>query len=149
ARNTLVLVVPSSSKIPVKDLKGLEAAAVKRIAVGNPATVPAGRYAKEVLTTNGLWDKLMSKLIMAESVRQVLDYVSRAEVDAGFVYITDVAAAKERVRVVQELEGQTPVVYPAAVVASTKKQAAARKFIDFLTGERGQDIFIKYGFLKP
>jgi len=149
ARNTLILVVPSGSNIAVKDLNGLEAAAVRRIAVGNPKTVPAGRYTKEVLTTKGLWDKLTPKLIMADSVRQVLDYVSRAEVDAGFVYITDVAVAKERVRVVQELEGQTPVVYPAAVVASTKKQAAAGKFIDFLTGERGQKIFIKYGFLKP
>jgi len=149
ARNTMVLVVPYGSKSLVKDLKGLEAAEVKRIALGNPETVPAGRYTKEVLTTNGLWDKLMTKLIMAESVRQVLDYVSRAEVDAGFVYNTDAAVAKERIKVVQELQGHKPVVYPIAVVASTKKQTTAKKFLDFVTGQRGQEIFIKNGFLKP
>ncbi len=68
------------------------------MAVGNPATVPAGRYTKEALVKAGLWDTLSPKFILAESVRQVLDYVSRGEVDAGLVYSTDAAIAKGKVR---------------------------------------------------
>ena len=84
--NRLVLIAPVDSKLALSGLDDLTRLEVKRVAVGNPATVPAGRYAKEALVHGGLWDKLSPRFILAESVRQVLDYVGRGEVDAGLVY---------------------------------------------------------------
>ena len=82
--------------------------------MGNPVSVPAGRYTKEALEKAGLWDKLSPKFILAESVRQVLDYVSRGEVDAGLVYSTDAAIAKGKVKPVAQVQGHQPIVYPVA-----------------------------------
>jgi len=97
AQNSLVLTVPAGNPAKVKDLASLKAAAVKRVAVGNPETVPAGRYTKAALVKLGEWDPIASKFVMAESVRQVLDYLSRGEVDAGFVYGTDAKKGGEKV----------------------------------------------------
>src|SRR5690606_37947980 len=91
ATNSVVLVVPAEGGAGVTAVKDLEGPAVKRIAVGKPATVPAGRFTREALSAAGAWDRLESKFVYADSVRQVLDYVSRGEAEAGFVYATDAA----------------------------------------------------------
>ena len=93
ARNTLVLVVPAKSPLKLQSFSGLAAPGVAKIAIGNPRTVPAGLYAQQLLQKMQVWPKVESRLIAAENVRQVLDYVSREEVDAGIVYGTDVQAA--------------------------------------------------------
>ena len=77
--NGLVLIVPKDSKLAIKGVKDLAETKIARIAMGNPETVPAGRYAQEVLTKAGLWEALKPKLIYAENVRQALDYVSEAK----------------------------------------------------------------------
>src|SRR5690606_3547574 len=117
AANSVVLVIPAQDAVPVSGLQDLHGPAVKRIAVGKPTTVPAGRYAKEALDALGAWEKLEPKFVQADSVRQVLDYVSRGEVEAGFVYATDAAIMKGRVKVVTIATGHTPVSYPIAMVA--------------------------------
>jgi molybdate transport system substrate-binding protein len=147
--NRLVLIVPADSKLTVSGLKDLTGPQVKRVALGNPATVPAGRYTKESLEKAGLWDKLSPKFILAESVRQVLDYVSRGEVDTGFVYSTDAAIAKGKVKVIQTVTEHAPILYPIAVTESTSKQALAESFIDFVMSPPAQEIFSKLGFGKP
>jgi molybdate transport system substrate-binding protein len=147
--NRLVLIVPMDSKLTVSGLKDLTGPQVKRVAVGNPATVPAGRYTKEALEKAGLWDKLSPKFILAESVRQVLDYVSRGEVDTGFVYSTDAAIAKGKVKVIQTVTEHAPILYPIAVIGSTGKQALAQSFVDFVLSPPAQEIFSKFGFGKP
>ena len=119
--NTLVLIVPQDSKLALTGPKDLLLPKVKRVAVGNPDSVPAGRYAKKALTKAGLWQALQPKLIPGESVRQVLDYVSRGEVDAGLVYATDAAIAKGKVKTVAQVQGHQPIVYPAALVAASRK----------------------------
>jgi molybdate transport system substrate-binding protein len=131
ARNTLVLVVPNESKLDLHSFDGLANPAVNRIAIGNPNTVPAGRYARQLLETPGLWHRLESRLIPGESVRQVLDYVDRGEVSAGIVYATDIAVAHGRVRVVSQApEGKYgPVLYPIAVLKSSSHQQAAGAFV--------------------
>ncbi len=146
AGNKLVLVVPTGSV--AKGLKDLEGGTVRRIAVGKPETVPAGRYAKEALEGSGMWGRLEPKFIFAGSVRQVLDYVSRGEVDAGFVYATDVAAASGKVQVVSEVGGHKPVVDPIAVVSASKNKPAAAKFIEYVTGPRGRKVLARYGFTR-
>ena len=144
--NSLVLIVPLDSQMALGGLKDLTKPEVKRVAVGNPATVPAGRYTKEALVKAGLWDQLSPKFIMAESVRQVLDYVGRGEVDTGFVYSTDAAIARGKVKVMQTVEGHAPILYPLAITAATGKKALAQSFLDFILSPAAQEIFKKYGF---
>jgi molybdate transport system substrate-binding protein len=147
AENELVLITPKGSA--VKGLKDLNGESVKRIAVGKPETVPAGHYAKEALEKNGMWSGLEPKFIYAEHVRQVLDYVARGEVDAGFVYATDAAIAADKVKVVCDVGGHKPIVYPIAVVSSAKNPALAGKFIEYVLGGKGQAVLAKYGFTRP
>jgi molybdate transport system substrate-binding protein len=147
-KNALVLVVPADSKAAVNGEKDLALPVVKRIALGNPDIVPAGRYAREFLELAGLWDSLRPKYIFGNNVRQVLDYVARGEVDAGFVFATDACKAGAKLRVVREAATKTPALYPVAVTAGGKK-AEAKAFVDFLLGPEGQRILQSFGFGKP
>jgi len=147
AGNKLVLISPKGSA--VKRLYDLSGKSVKHIAIGKPATVPVGRYTKEALEKNGLWSGLEPKFIYAESVRQTLDYVSRGEVDAGFVYATDAAVAADKVTVACEVGGHKPIVYPIAVVSTGKNPGVAKRFIDYVMSDKGQAVLAKYGFTKP
>jgi molybdate transport system substrate-binding protein len=147
--NELVLVLPRGTKAPVKTLHDLTGKQIGKVSLGNPASVPAGRYAQEVLTNEGLWEDLKPKFIFGESVRQVLDYVSRDEVDAGFVFATDAAVAKDRVEVALEATKHEPITYPIAVVASTKNMDLAGRFVEFVLSAQGREILSKYGFKNP
>jgi molybdate transport system substrate-binding protein len=147
--NRLVLIAPLDSQLPLSGLKGLTGPEVKRVAVGNPATVPAGRYAREALEQANLWNQLAPKFILAESVRQALDYVSRGEVDAGLVYATDAAIATGKVKVIQTMTGPSPILYPVAVAAATGKKALAQSLVDFILSPAAREIFLRSGFGKP
>jgi molybdate transport system substrate-binding protein len=147
--NKLVVIAPEKSSLPLAGLRDLASPEVKRVGLGNPDTVPVGRYAQEALTKAGLWETLKPKFIYGESVRQVLDYVSRGEVDAGFVFATDAAIAKGKVKTVVEVQGHQPIVYPVALVAASQKQALAQTFLDFLSAPESLAILSKYGFGKP
>jgi molybdate transport system substrate-binding protein len=147
--NGLVVIVPASSKISIKSVTDLTGKDVARIALGKPETVPVGRYTLEALTNEGLWESLSPKFIPGDSVRQVLDYVSRGEVDAGFVYATDAAVAKDKVRIVATTEKHKAIVYPVAIVAATQKKELSKRFIDFVLSKEGQEILSRYGFGKP
>jgi len=148
-RNELVLIAPSAPKVAIKGMKDLSSKEVTKISLGNPDSVPAGRYAQEALIAEGLWETLAPKFILGNSVRQVLDYVSRGEVDAGFVFSTDAVTAKDKVKSVCYVEKHQPILYAIAAVKSTKKKDAAQRFVDFVMSEAGQGILAKYGFLKP
>lgn len=145
AANTLVLIVPAAAARPQR-LADLTEAGYKHIAIGNPDSVPAGRYARQALTDAGLWEGLQSRLVQAQNVRQALDYVARAEADAGFVYATDAATQKARVAVALTLPTATPVRYPLAVVKSTPHGAQARAFVDYVLSTEGQAALRRYGF---
>lgn len=147
--NRLVLIAPGAAKLTLKSPGDLKSPEVKKVALGNPATVPAGRYAQEGLTALGLWATLEPKLIYGESVRQVLDYVARGEVDAGVVFATDAAMALGKVKTIQEIKKTKPIVYPAALVAAGGKKEAAQKFLDYLLSPAARDVFRKYGFGAP
>lgn len=147
AKNSLVLAQSNNSKIKLKDISDLAKAEVRKIAMGNPESVPAGRYAKEALTNLKSFDSLKEKLIFGENVRQVLDYVSKNEVDAGFVYSTD-ALTDKNVHSVLELteSSHKPIVYPVAVIKTTKNGVLAKEFIKFITSKSSTQVFKKYGF---
>jgi len=149
AKNSVVLVALKNGKI--KSFEDLATEGIKRIAAGNPKTVPAGRYAAEVFDYYKLTPAIKDKLIYAENVRQVLDYVARGEVDAGVVYATDAAVRSTEVSVAADApeSSHKPVVYPIAVVKGTKNEAAAKAFIDAVLSKEGIAILKKYGFLIP
>ncbi len=149
ALNDLVMIIPSDGNKAIKDLKALENKKVTRIAIGNPDSVPAGRYTREALTTAGLWEKLQSKYINSASVRQALDYVSRGEVDCGFVYRTDALKAGEKVKIMLNVPGHTPVSYPVAVAKTGKNAAEGAKFLAFLVSDEGMKILADFGFSRP
>jgi molybdate transport system substrate-binding protein len=147
--NKLVLVAPAASTASLSSLASLEDAAVRRIAIGNPASVPAGRYAKRALEAAGLWSKLEPKYILAQHVRQALDYVARGEVDAGIVYATDAAIMKGAVRVAAEIPLDKPIAYPVAIVKETRNRALAQAFSKMLESPAAQAVFTRYGFSQP
>ena len=149
ATNSLVLIEPGKDGPAIKGLQDLGGPTVKRIAIGKTATVPVGRYTKEVLEASNLWATLEPKFVQADSVRQVLDYVSRGEADAGFVYRTDAAIVGDKVKVVATPAGATPVSYPIAVIAESRQKALAADFIAFIASDAGQQVLTRYGFGKP
>ena len=149
ATNSVVLIEPAKDGPGLKTLQDLAGPGVRKIAIGKTATVPVGRYTREVLESAGLWMRLEPRFVQADSVRQVLDYVSRGEAEAGFVYRTDAAVMGDKVRVVLTATGHTPVSYPIAVVAESKEKALAKDFIAFLSTEPAQAVLVRFGFGKP
>jgi molybdate transport system substrate-binding protein len=147
--NSLVVIVPQDAPSVPKSLADLNAPAIKKVAIGVPASVPVGRYTKAVLEKANLWPAIEAKMIGAQSVRQALDYVARGEVEAGFVYSTDAAIMPGKVKVAFTVPTDTPVLYPIAPVAASTNAAAAEKFVAFVISPAGQAVLARYGFGKP
>ena len=146
-RNSVVLIVPVEST-SISGFQDLTKAGVKAVAVGEPQTVPAGKYAQEVLTHFGIYDELKPKFVLAKDVRQVLTYVETGNADAGIVYATDAKISKKVTMVATAPENShSPVDYPAAVIKNSKNPAGAKMFLEFLGGEKARAVFQKYGFI--
>ena len=149
AGNSLVLVTPLDTRHPVLKLPDLAAPGIGRVAIGLPASVPVGRYAKKALEDAGLWTAVSVKAITTQNVRQSLDYVARGEVDAAFVYATDAAQFKDKVHLALTVPLSVAVRYPVAPVKASANLAEARRFIDYLRSPAGQAILGRYGFTQP
>jgi len=149
AANTLVLIVPSNSSQSPRQLGDLASDSWKRISTGSPATVPVGRYTMASVEKAGLTVALQPKWIYGESVRQVLNYVARGEVDAGFVYRTDALIEPDKTRIALTVQTATSVTYPIARVATSKNAPLADAFIAFVRSPAGQDILARFGFSRP
>jgi molybdate transport system substrate-binding protein len=147
--NTLVVIVPAAAAKSPKAVADLAQPGYERIAIGLPASVPVGRYTKRVLERAGLWSAIEAKMVGANTVRQALDYVARAEVDAGFVYATDAALMPAKVKVALTVPTPTPVRYPAAVIAASSNPQLAAAFVDFLRSTPAQTVLATYGFGGP
>jgi molybdate transport system substrate-binding protein len=148
-KNRVVLITPE--KGIVKSFADLASGRIKRVAAGNPKTVPAGRYAAEVFEYYNVASAIKDKLIYAENVRQVLDYVARGEVDAGVVYATDAATRTKEMRIAGEAPDAShkPIMYPIAVVKGTRNEAAAKAFIDIVRSSEATAVLKKHGFGIP
>lgn len=149
ARNQLVVVIPAVSSVPWRQLTDLSRLEVKRIAIGDPDTVPAGRHAREVLQTARIWADVRERLLLEPDVRQVLERVARNEADAGIVYATDAAQAVNRVLVVERPATQSPIQYPMAVLREAPEPQAGAAFAAFVRGVAGRRILAAHGFLPP
>jgi molybdate transport system substrate-binding protein len=150
AGNRLVVVIPRG-KAPPADLAGLATPRFTRVAVGNPKTVPAGRYAREALVASGVLGAIEKRFVYAENVRHVVDLVSRGEADAGIVYATDVALGGDAIARAFEIPERlhAPIVYEGAVIVGATAAARARAFLQFLTSAAGREIFVQHGFVAP
>lgn len=147
--NALVVIVPvSAAKLP-GSMADLTQPAYARIAIGLPASVPVGRYTRGVLEAAGLWNAIEPKMIGASNARQTLNYVARAEVDAGFVYATDAALMADKVKVAFRVPTTQAVLYPVAPLTSAPNPEAAARFVDFLVTPSAQSVLTRYGFGKP
>ncbi|AZY53183.1 molybdate ABC transporter substrate-binding protein [Bordetella avium] len=149
AANALVLIVPATGGPDVKSTEDLKSDRVKRVAYGNPASVPVGRYTQSALEQQGLWNTVSAKGVPAQNVRQSLDYVARGEVDAGFVFATDAIVMPDKVKVVTTVPTPQAITYPIARTTRDANKEAAQAFIDFARSEEGQQILARYGFKKP
>jgi molybdate transport system substrate-binding protein len=146
--NQLAIVTRSDWPGQLTSAVGLTTSDVNRIAVGDPAAVPAGAYAKQYLERIGLFSGVKGKLLPAASVRAALAAVANGTADAGIVYATDVRRAKSvRLALVVNGPDAPRIAYPACVVRISRHKAAARHFVTFLTSARAAQIFQEYGFL--
>ena len=146
--NRIVLIVPKEAGIAIASFQDLLKA--EMIALGDPDSVPAGQYAREVLTNLEIWEALQGKISFGTNVTEVLNWVAEGSADCGIVYATD-AAATDRVTVVSEApEGSldTPVVYPAALLKQTevKNTDAAELFFEYILSDEAYSVFAEYGF---
>ena len=116
-----------------------------KLALADPSSVPAGKYARAALTVLGVWDSVAPKVVQAENVRVALEYVARGEAPFGIVYATDARAAPN-VRVVGTFPESThpPIIYPVALTKSASPQAQG--FLTFLESADARAIFVKAGF---
>jgi len=149
ARNSLVLAVPSGNLANVNGIADLTSPTVETIGIGTPETVPAGQYAKQALTAMGAFETLSPKMIYGESVRQVLDYLARGEVDCGFVYGTDAVKAGDNVHIIEEIPLEKPVTYPIAVTKGAGDPALAKMFVEFVRSDEGIALLEARGFKHP
>jgi len=144
--NKIVLIVPAGMDAKVTGFEDI--ANADMIAIGDPESVPAGQYAKEALTSLGLWDAVDAKSTKGTNVTEVLNWVAEGSADAGIVYATD-AATTDKVQVIAEApEGSlaAKVIYPVGIVTASENKEAAQKFVQFLQSDEAIAVFEKYGF---
>lgn len=144
-KNSLVLVTSNDSEI--SSIDSLNSDTVSKIALGEPSSVPAGKYADETLTSLAIKDSLNNKLVFAKDVKEVLAWTASGNADAGFVYLSD-ALSSDGVKIVETIseEYHSPITYPVAIIKDSDDIDAAKAFEDFLFTDEAQEIFEKYGY---
>jgi molybdate transport system substrate-binding protein len=147
-QNNVVLIVPKKDNISnISNFQQLINPNIKRFSIGEPKSVPAGQYAKEVLSNLKIYEQVKPKTVFAKDVRQVLSYVESGNVDAGIVYATD-ARISNKIKVVATASDNThkPIIYPVAAIKRTQNPEMSKEFIQFLSSNSAKDVFKKYGF---
>ncbi len=146
--NVLVIVVAADSASPIRTAKDLADPKIKRIALADPKTVPAGIYARTYLEKAQLWAALEAKVVPTDNVRAALAAVESGNVEAGMVYKTDAAISK-KTKVACEIprEEGPDISYPMAVLKASRQPEAAKRFLQYLDSAEAAKVFEKFGFL--
>ncbi|MFV0399133.1 MAG: molybdate ABC transporter substrate-binding protein [Oscillospiraceae bacterium] len=145
--NEIVLIVPIDSDSAITSFE--EIVNAETIAVGDPASVPAGQYAEEALTSLGVWDAIQDRVSLGTNVTEVLNAVAEGSADVGIVYATDAAQMTDKVKIVATApEGslETKVIYPVGILTEAPQSEAAALFVEFLQTKEAMDVFIAAGF---
>jgi molybdate transport system substrate-binding protein len=145
--NRLVLIVPKRSTLALKGFQDLAGSGVKRIAVGEPKSVPVGQYTEELFQNLGILERLRPKLVLSNSARGVLAATESGNVEAGVVYATD-AKISNQVRIISTATEKlhSPIVYPVAVLKNSQNIESATAYVQFLSHPSAQSIFVDEGF---
>lgn len=143
--NSLVLISSSSSEI--SNIDNLSNIKVKHIALGDPSSVPAGKYAEQVLINLNLKNSLSDKLVFAKDVKEVLSWVTTGNAEAGFVYKSDTINSNS-IKIVEEIaeDLHSPIRYPMAIIKNSSNMDDTQKFYNYLNNEKSKEIFIKHGY---
>lgn len=144
--NQIVLITTAENELGLAEFTDITKA--DTIAIGDPASVPAGQYAQEALTSLGIWDEVLAKSSLGINVTEVLNWVAEGSAQAGIVYATD-AATTDNVKVIaQAPEGSLaePAIYPVGLVSASAHQEEAQAFLDFLQSDEAMAVFEAYGF---
>ncbi|MBS2969176.1 molybdate ABC transporter substrate-binding protein [Metabacillus sp. KIGAM252] len=144
--NEIVLITGKDSKIKsFEELNRLKGT----FSIGTPESVPAGHYAKETLTTLGLWDKLTKQIVYGRDVRQVLNYVETGNAEAGIVYQTDASASKQiKIAAIPPEGSHSAIIYPLGIIKKTPHPKEAEKLYTYLISKEAMKTYEKYGFSK-
>jgi molybdate transport system substrate-binding protein len=146
-RNQLAVAVPSDRPRTLRAIAEIAAPAFKRIAIGDPAAVPVGAYARQYLEQEGLWTAIQPRLVPTGSARAALAAVESGAADAAIVYRTDIRVAlRASVAFIVAADRGPRIVYPAAIVKSTASAGESKRFLDFLRGDAAARIFERFGF---
>lgn len=148
--NDLVIIVPDKSNTSISAIEQMaKKDDLERVAIGMPETSPAGKYAKEALQTANIWPDVQNKLILAKDVHQIINYVETGNVDAGFVYASDVYVTKNA-KIAFKVPGKyhEPITYPVAALKNAASPELAGKYIEYLQSKETARAFAKFGF-KP
>lgn len=146
--NTLTLIA-TKEKADVVSMDSLTSNEIGMIAIGEPETVPAGKYASQVLDNMEITAELEGKLVYAKDVRAVLNYVETGDADCGFVYRTDAMLLSEDAGVIigdVKEDLHDPIVYPAALLKDAPQAEAAADFYKFMQSDFAKSVYEKYGF---
>lgn len=147
--NSLVMIANEESAMDYDSFENINGDDIGQIAIGNPESVPAGKYTEQALKTIGLWEELEDKFILAKDVRQVLTYVESGNADIGFVYESDTLTS-DSIQTIASADPNwhDPIIYPGAVVANTEYEEEATAFAAYLLSDEAQEILSKHGFEK-
>ncbi|QOR68861.1 molybdate ABC transporter substrate-binding protein [Cytobacillus suaedae] len=146
--NQLVLITPKENRKEIRTYEDLTTKA-ETISIGTPESVPAGKYAKEVLESLGIWDSLEQKIIFAKDVRQSLIYVETGNVDAGIVYHTDaLSSTKITVHETANVDTHTPIIYPLGILKDSINPNEAKLFFEYMQSPEALSILESYGFVS-
>ena len=147
--NKLVLITGKDSIISYESVADINSDDIEKIAIGNPESVPAGKYTEQILQKLNLWSTLENKLVFGKDVRQVLTYVETGNVDIGFVYESDALSSRDiKVLATAEVGTHDPIIYPAGILKDTNFEKEATDFMAFIASESAQKILAKHGFTK-
>lgn len=148
--NKIALITTKKNPLSLRNFSQLTQTKVKLIAIGEPRSVPAGQYATEILQNLGILPSLNAKFVFGNNVRETLTYVETGNADAGIVYLTD-AKSSDKVKVIAIAEPKlhSPVIYPVAVIKSSKSLEIAKKYLKSLDSDIAKQIFSSYGFGIP
>lgn len=146
-QNSLVLVGPKNTTIT--SLDDLKTDKVKKIALGEPKSVPAGKYADEVLTKTNMKDAVTSKLIFAKDVTEVLTWTQSENADVGFAYLSD-SKGNDSIKIIETISEDlhSKILYPIGIIKASKESTSAKAFEDFLFTDEAQNTLVKYGYVQ-
>jgi molybdate transport system substrate-binding protein len=146
--NSLVIVTASDNVMPIRSAHDLTLSSIRRIALAETRTVPAGIYAKAYLEKAGLWNALQKKVVPTENVRAALSAVEAGNVEAGIVYKTDASISKKvKIACAVPVSDGPAISYPVALMKEAKEAGAARDFLKFLEAEKAREVFERFGFI--